>query len=276
MAKNRRRQEYLPIANNPKYRPYHDAYDDYRMRSIILNAESRNHSMRTGSHTDLTYLQNMLYELIGNKDGKYFVPNTSSWKYAIIPTLKVEINEFQKDFAAQNKRNTMMEGRRSEEMSGKTLEKYLILLARYDVYREERDYLNETIEKIKNQQQEIARKKILQNGPRGSGKLNDGYLIIIDGQKVSSIKTDKEETLLIIDEPSSPYDGLAVADYREFIVKPFLKSNGALHAKMHKEASDRGNYASSYKMNKKAPFPTWPEGAINYKKPKPDKKKKRN
>lgn len=109
--------------------------------------------------------------------------------------------------------------------------------------------------------------KVLAFGPLGSGKLREGVLAELDGQRCQLI-----DGVLIITEESSPYHGMRVRDYREFIVKPYCdartKKLNELVAQRKAQIRERGASSITIRTGPrkvdKANLPPWPEGVRNY------------
>lgn len=85
----------------------------------------------------------------------------------------------------------------------------LVLEARIDVLALELAAVQKVEKERQDREQAAAEAEILKFGPMCSGRLRDGVLAIIDGQPVIS----KRGTLRIACK-SSPYDGMAVSDYK--------------------------------------------------------------
>ena len=85
---------------------------------------------------------------------------------------------------------------------------------------EELELINKNIENYAVKDKDIRSSEILKHGPEGTGKCSwevGGALSEIDGQHVTKIKN-----VLVINEPSSPYHGLKVSDYRTKVVNPWI------------------------------------------------------
>jgi hypothetical protein len=114
---------------------------------------------------------------------------------------------------------------------------YMDALAACDVGAEEVDKLEILLEKFQDKRRAIADSLVLRNGPVGSGRIRDGVLVEMDGQKVV-VNDDRH---LVIHDERSPYNGMLVDDYRRHVVIPWL----ATHKRT--EAAER------------ATLPSWPE-----------------
>jgi hypothetical protein len=86
----------------------------------------------------------------------------------------------------------------------------------------------------------------------------NGVLAIIDGQPVRKLGSGP----LVIDCPSSPYHGMAVADYRESIVRPFLIKKSELQEKLRVAASqeEAAGRTGGMSLHARPPLPQWPTG----------------
>lgn len=89
----------------------------------------------------------------------------------------------------------------------------------------------------------------------------NGVLNVIDGQIV---EPDDSGVLRIKDE-RSPYNGMATADYIDFVVKHWLKAREKPKANSFNQARKeikeelRGPGPGDCKLNTKLPLPPWPE-----------------
>ena len=183
-----------------------------------------------------------------------------------------------------------------DEMPPELFREKLLAEAKIDVMTEE---LEEIVKMIKNYVEpvkELENEKVLKYGPCGTGRLRFGIVNIIDGQKCG--QTSKR--LLIIKDPLSPYNGMAVADYSMKVVKPWTIARLFLerqHDQFYFEAGIKDSKSTEFKKawaerleqlyrdhpdkiwpelftlklpNKKV-TPSWPEGVKNHLKVKEEK-----
>jgi len=138
---------------------------------------------------------------------------------------------------------------------------YLKALAIIDVLNEERHEVNILVEVYSKETAKKREYPLLTFGLREAGKLMGGVLAYIDGQKVSV----NNAGILIIDDEASPYDGLAVSDYREFakawVAKEQHKIELAREA-YRKEVKEKGQSniridKHGYTLNELPVFPYW-------------------
>lgn len=126
------------------------------------------------------------------------------------------------DLKFKNLKVTARREGRSEpaEMPRQLLEEKLRLEAQIDVISERAAQFKQELVEVEAREQEAEQAKILQYGPKGSGKMRDGVLSIIDGQPIRV----NRKGVLVINCPQSPYHKMLVEDYRTQVVVPFAKA----------------------------------------------------
>ena len=92
------------------------------------------------------------------------------------------------------------------------------ILAKMDVLGLELDAIRKKLVEHEKQEESVFNELILEHGPRGFIKLKDGFVAEIDGQKCELV-----DGVPVIVEKDSPYRGYSVANYKTWIVKPYLK-----------------------------------------------------
>jgi hypothetical protein len=96
---------------------------------------------------------------------------------------------------------------------------YMDALAECDVVGEEVDKLEGMLAKIVANRQAVEESNVLKYGPCGTGKMGEGNILcVLDGQ---TIKVNAD-SILIIDDARSPYNGMTVVDYKKHLVLPWL------------------------------------------------------
>jgi hypothetical protein len=110
---------------------------------------------------------------------------------------------------------------------------------------------------------------VLRYGLMGVGKMRDGILNVIDGQKCGQTI----DGTIIIEDARSPYNGMAVSDYRELIKSWFEHKREIEKNKlrqMQREARENGRIAPTqlpsqapHKVSRES-LPKWPEGVRNH------------
>lgn len=203
------KRTHLPIADFPVY---NNAVDLYLVQSDILNGGS----MNIGLHSIIMTKGNMeglLIEIVGDKDGNFRRDN--EYQRAAIPFIKSKIRELEKRFVAYQSAQLKEGYEEPEVMPQRMLDEYYTLQARLTVLLAEAEELTKRLQLYKDAEQKEDDSKVLQYGLRGWATFHTdprllNILQYIDGQRI----TQTEEGLLIINDPRSPYSGMAVADYR--------------------------------------------------------------
>lgn len=240
-----RRREYTPILKKPEFETYHRTYDRLRLDSYILNGGSK----RLGVHTKLWDKQNIESEIIwleGNKHGMVFNRDSGEETIALIPAAKEQLKELEIKFRTYQQRKVNEGFNRPAEMPNQMLKEKLKLEATLDVYQEELAELKKRLKKFTEAEDGEHKEMVLANGPNGAGSLHDGILVEIDGQKV----TLNEDNVLTIDEPSSPYNKMFVANYRQSIVLPWKTATEKLRnekASLSRKLISMGIYEDKFK-----------------------------
>lgn len=190
------------------------------------------------------------------------------YKEKLIPALEREVKEIEMDFERYCQGQENQGYRRPGTMPPDLKEKWDIASARLQVTQEELQVLEKAL-KESEKKEEVDELPCLKYGPQGQGKLKDGVLIYLDGQK---IKPDRHGTLMIQDK-RSPYNGMHTADYFDYIVKPYKKKLAEYLVRGEKEGRERQKLIELYKLkgeeippdlspifSKKRPgLPPWPE-----------------
>lgn len=282
-----RRKEYLPIGKNPKFNSYHKRYDQYRLESQILNGGGRHPSFDT-ILWDRNSIESEIIWLKGNAKGMYYDRNSGEESLALIPQAKRHLKELDHRFQNYQQQRVNEGNYRPTEMPSYMLEERLKIEARLDVYKEELMELGKRRKVYKDEEDKEHEHMLLAYGVASSGSLRDSILVELDGQTVSL----NSKNILIIDDEGSPYDGLLVADYKEFISKPWRLATEKLRnkkAELSRKLISRGMYEEHFnteweklqkqmieengwghlfaiKLPKKPKIPKVPEHLKNYKK----------
>jgi hypothetical protein len=204
------KRTYLPIAD---YKIYNDAVDLYMVQSNILNggAETVPNS-RTIIWTK-DNLEGYLIEIVGNKDGGYL--RNGEYGRAAIPFIKLKIRELEEKYTDYQSRQVKEGYEMPEVMPQRMLDEYYQLQARLTVLQAEAEELRKRLQVYKDSEQKEDDSKVLQYGLVGWATFHTDPRLLnilqqIDGQRI----TQTEEGLLIINDPRSPYSGMAVVEYR--------------------------------------------------------------
>jgi hypothetical protein len=190
-------------------------YEIYAEKSQILNPDGRP-SIST-IFFDKTSIQNYIVELTGDKDGRYLnhQGNTITAKIPLaennVQNVELKFQNFQ-----QEKINQGFEA--PTRWPRALVEEKEMAEARLEVLRDELKILQSWLKNELQKEAKIEDNNILTYGPRCVCSLHGlrdnpalrGVLKEIDNQKVSLLNDE----ILYINDPRSPYDGLAVVDYR--------------------------------------------------------------
>jgi len=200
--------------------PYKAAYEGFKINSPILNPQN-GRANEEFAHRTLKALQGLLLKY--TKEGD---PQKNAGTLGWIQAAQEKVNNLEFEFQRYTQRSINQGYAAPEEMPKHLLNDYHEALAWLDIKKEEADKLRKLIkEKETSEKQEMEhrrRREVLRFGPQGNGAGNP--LREIDGQNVA-IDEDGE---LGICEEHSPYNGMKVRNYREFIVKPFLKKRSGM------------------------------------------------
>jgi len=107
---------------------------------------------------------------------------------------------------------------------------------------------------------------MLSRGPIGVGEMRNGILILMDGQAV-----EKVDGVMVITSEKSPYRGMAVHAYLEFVVKPWSISRRKRAAELERQRADEIrttgkstiNVSTGNKVINKSSLPPWPDNVPN-------------
>lgn len=167
-------------------------------------------------------------------------------KGGYISRYEEEVEAIEEEFSNYQQEATNLGKSIADEMPKKMRRNWLEAQARLDIKLEELDRLRKVYEEIDVKDREAADRRVLYYGPIGVGRHDP--LKEIDGQAVG--QTENGE--LVISDNRSPYNGMLVRDYREFVVKPFVRNQ---------ERCKRNRRISS------ANLPPWPENVKQHSEP---------
>lgn len=254
-----------PAGEKPEY---DREYLRQRADSHILNRGNR--SIWHPSYSSLPEIEGKLYQYLGDKDGE--VENRGSIgnipKQAIIPAIKSQLNEidrriknFQEKQAADGKEKTVPKKLQVEKFRQEAL---------LDVCGAEVEWLEKKKKELESKRDDKTRSRMLKYGPICSQSGSPAKEI--DGQKVSLIDISGN-TVPIIDDSRSPYDGMKLSDYRKMAsdwMQQRKKRRAKLVAQRDEEILTFGKSDISIPMAQRTVsrenLPAWPDGAKNFKK----------
>jgi hypothetical protein len=225
-----RRKEYLPI-KEPKYRVYHQSYDRHRLDSPILNGGNS----KPGLHTVFW-------------DKKNLEGEAERIKEVTIPDIEKEIKYVIHQFKAHQQGRVNNGYEKPLEMPINMFEAKLRWEAALDVKIEE---LAEIEKKLANYTDQVVNESdelVLKFGLQGSGRFWGtrcehielmNVLKEIDGQECRLNK----KGFLVIRDTRSPYNGMAVSDYRKLCAEwaqHAIEAENEKLQQLQKVAKDKG------------------------------------
>jgi hypothetical protein len=235
------------IDKNPTY---DQTFDRLKGDSPVLNPErfGMNEAILLMSH--MRGLEGLLYALLGDED-REFVNDFGTRFPARVPGAELVIKSIEADFEAMKQAARNMGRPEPSEMPAELNEKILKAEARLDIYGEEADWLQKTLDEFVERKQEKDDARVLKYGPQGTGKGEP--LRELDGQDIAT----NGDGVLYINDKRSPYHLMKVIDYRTYVSAPFLASRSKIVLDKHgKEikVSTRG------RALKREHLPKWPTG----------------
>lgn len=239
---------------------YAEFYAKFKNASDILTPSGNLNS--TSKVYDKRGIQSALYNLCGDDKGRIKVDQYTDG-LSLIPDVEEQIRNLHWKYEDYCERREREGFEVPDKMPPEMHNDLMKLQARLDVYNLEKEALEQRLSEI----QSVANTDCLKFGPVGSGQLQNGDLVEIDGQRVERINGK-----LVITEPGSPYLGMAVVDYRKLVSDPWLKQqNDELNALVNqrkKDFQEKGfsnvMIPSRRKAISKESLPKWPEGCINH------------
>jgi hypothetical protein len=248
--------------------------DDFEVQRYVAiessRSEVRNRNMKTASGLpfDEQGIKTRLMEMQGNEHGKFWNPSSNSWEPALILAAEQLEKDLQAEFTAYREK-VINEGKRAPEVPPDDLRERMVRnQAKLIVLREDLDDLKTELVKVQARTKTKDEYPLFPHGgPMGMGKLGGptekspyGVLVRIDGQ---TVKPDVNGVLCIAD-PRSRYNGMATADYIEFVVKPWRNDSARLVDQMRAEWL-KDHPHDPLPANPQAPWPEWPSNV-----PKPE------
>ena len=233
----------------PEYKFYNDQFDKFLILSHILNSENP-----IGSRSILWDRASIEAEI-------------DRLTTKLIPDIEKKLQELESSFNGHCEQQINMGRKKPERWPKDLLEPRLKFEAYMDITKREIEVLKEQlhkrfIEPIK----QAEEKSMLARGPLGVGEMRGGILIMIDGQACEKI-----DGVMVITSEKSPYRGMAVSDYREYVSKPWSisrrKRNLELEKMRAEEIRKTGKSDIYISMGNrvidKSSLPPWPNGVQN-------------
>ena len=233
----------------PEYKFYNDQFDKFLILSNILNGDNP-----IGSRSILWDRASIEAEI-------------DRLTTKLIPDIEKKLQELESSFNGHCEQQINMGRKKPERWPKDLLEPRLKFEAFMDITKREIEVLKEQLNKrFLEPIKQAEEKRMLERGPLGVGEMRGGILIMIDGQAV-----DRVEGVMVITSEKSPYKGMAVSDYREYVSKPWIISRRKRAAELERQRSDeiRKTGYSNIVINlgnrviNKASLPPWPNGVQN-------------
>jgi hypothetical protein len=239
-----------------------DLLEILKQDSPILNPEKGIPGVGSLNLNDPNTLRGLLNEVKGDpqfKEGTYR-DRTGQTVPSKIPAAEAAIREIHADFKEYAQRRINMGHPEPKEMPEDMKERLDREKVYLELYQLEAKRLEEILAEIESREKVKTVGRVLQGGPRGSSKMRNGVLSMIDGQPVVKAKSG----MLEIDCPDSPYHQVKVPDYFEQIVKPWLLKNAELMRAFRKKAA-AGELKDPSRRAPKAPWPENPNSKMKRK-----------
>lgn len=262
----KRNKLFLPASLFPEY---NNAVDRYMMASKIFNGGAEKVPSVHTIFFDRRGIEAYILELEGDEESGKFIKG-SEVVLARIPTEKAKLSEIAMRFE-NYKVNRVNQGFEEPKVYPKELlSEYYEVNARLDVYCGELEELKKHLDEFKDEVEQESTEDVLKWGLRGFSKLRHGVIEKIDGQKCSIT----DSGVVIIDDIRSPYDHMAVSDYRKLAKQWNLDRADADRKKLlrnQQQAKSEGKQIPQALPVKSMlrvsinNLPKWPDWAKNYK-----------
>jgi hypothetical protein len=235
---------------DPEYKVYTDRFDRLLILSDILNANKS----ATGRYT--MYDKRAIEVAISEREEK------------TIPDFQRNLDDAQIDFESYCSNRVNGGYALPTAWPKHLLERRLHAEVGLDITNRELEVLKDQLEtRFIQPIKEAEEKNMLAFGPIGTAVLQNGVIALIDGQAVERI-----DGVLVIVSEKSPYRGLAISDYREHVVKPFViarrKHDEELVKKRAEELRTTGksniSITNSHKKIHSSSLPPLPDGVPLY------------
>jgi hypothetical protein len=249
----------------------HPLYDNlivkFRNGSSILNPEKipSVHSIMWDRSTLLSYLRTYKGS---EKDGTY-KGSEKEYVMAIIPGIEEQLKALEDAFAGYQLQRTDQGFAKPEDWPKELLDKKLQLEAKLDVAKEELAKIEGKLNSMREKEENADDSKVLKYGPVCTGRLFQGILVELDSQIIGKI----DDTLIIRDK-RSPYNGMAVADYRDLSrrwLAEIRRADAEILKQRQAKALSEGrpvprshSSISPVTRVKRELLPMWPVGIQNY------------
>lgn len=203
---------------------YDSTFDHYKINSPILNPDVREQDYlnRWVDPDHKRGLEAIQAAWFGDESGYY--EREGRREQAELPAIYQQIEQVHAKYEAVKKR-LLREGKDPhKDMPPDVEEQKQRIEALYDIRMEEAEQIKKWINNYREEERREFNKKMLQKGPQGTAQLYRGTPYHIDYQKCD---LNEDGVPIIVDE-DSPYKGMSVADYRQYIVKPWKDARNHL------------------------------------------------
>lgn len=247
---------------------YNHLVDKLMVLSDILNGGRERVPSAFTQFWDRNLCSSVLLELVGEAaDGKYMKKGLLTT--AVKPYLEAQLMELEQKFE-QYKKDRIRQGfPMPTEMPGDMLKEKYGLEARLTVIDEEIRELRRRLDEFRQPEQEADDRHVLQYGLHEHGKLRDNKLVTIDGQRVA----ENPDMVMIISDDRSPYNGMAVSDYRQ-LARQWRADRKRMADEAFRQLQERciaegkpvpqAPPITSMRKVSRASLPKWPEGVVNH------------
>lgn len=247
---------------------YDEIYNTRRVNSWILNAGYRNSQMAFAGKFDTEGTINLArLQIEGNENKQYFSLEDKKFYPAEIPKLNEELLEISKEFERYCQVRVNEGRKKPETLPAHLLSKQNNCFANLDILEDELALCKKLLKEYAEKKEEVINENCLKYGLKQNGKLRNGILSEIDGQRV----VVNSDGVLMINE--GIYDGMLVSDYRDMASKwTFERSRQVVEAQQRRleemQTKGKSDICIPYSSMTvpKSELPAWPKNIPNYKK----------
>ncbi len=223
-------------------------------------------------------------------DPFYFTGEGRTQKKGYIPSMLDRLKEIDAEVQRRQDQHLLTGRPGGGGMMGFSSEKYRTE-ADLSIHLEELIEVEKRLARFEKKKRVHENKLMLAKGPTGDGRLRDGVLVLLAGQRVSLVENDGRK-LLVISEPKSIYFGMSTQDYFTHVSAPWMKARNYIRRKkqeLERELHSKGlsglfqeqwtemhnkimkenpefKDLFSVKFGSRPPMPAFPKGCKNYKK----------
>jgi len=204
-----------------------------------------------GMLNDKAGLERLLQIWRGNGEGIYL--DKGRKRNAVLTDAQSMLAKVERD-SENEKQLALNQGRRPPEETREMAKRRLTAEANLDLVMGEIEKLESLLAAATEKKEEVDAGEVLRHGPLGQGKMRNGVIAEMDGQRIAR----NEKGMFIIDDPRSRYNGMLVHDYTEQIVRPWYKANSVLRRKLKAQVDSGELSANDAPISARAPWPDPP------------------